>query len=282
MDSKYDILFNIKDVSLQNSMAPLKVNSKTGVLSEALTNDFSLDSSQLTFTLTDFKIPKKYTDTLLNKSLEAFVDQKERTYGKPAGQNQTQVRAQMINKYDAEKYTKASIINHNIMCDRINTQIKMLKDVPPLKLLVNPNTLKFSYEHTTEYNSTRLGIKPSVWIPKPIKISASGVSAGFYSFEKSEGQIKGGITHVSRISSVGYKSLLSLQMLYKSNGMIYNPKQDQSDSYGVALQVASVCMAYAGTKYFGSFDSLSLSESAEKPHLIEYTFDFTVRKMITG
>ncbi|OPZ33226.1 MAG: hypothetical protein BWY99_02719 [Synergistetes bacterium ADurb.BinA166] len=66
--------------------------------------------------------------------------------------------------------------------------------------------------------------------------------------------------------------------MYKNNGHVFRgaPNQDPSNK-GVATVAMSVYIYYDEKMYIGSFDDFSVTDDAEKPHNMSYSFKFTAR-----
>jgi hypothetical protein len=62
--------------------------------------------------------------------------------------------------------------------DNLKLQLAILRNIPPLIMLVNPEEFKRTYENTVDAgNKTRVGNIVHTWLEQPMKISASGTSA---------------------------------------------------------------------------------------------------------
>lgn len=153
-----------------------------------------------------------------------------------------------------------------------------LKNMPPLRLLVNPNSFKVSSEKIcNDGNWTRNGPVVEHWGDGQDKISGSGKLAGFYAVDTSEASGPG-LTRTARNWSMAYQNFLSLFLLYRNNGGLY------TDDYQTGIPgiqnlsvVGSIYIFFDGILYLGSFDSFNLSEADTSPHTHDYDFAFTVR-----
>ena len=77
---------------------------------------------------------------------------------------------------------------------------------------------------------------------------------------------------------------MSLVMLYKNNGSLYDSPTGLKTTDGTAaagdgsiLIPGSMFIYYDDHVYIGSFDNLSITDAADKPHNMAYSFSFTVR-----
>ena len=157
----------------------------------------------------------------------------------------------------------------------IREDISMLKLIPPLLLLVNPQSFERSYEQSVDSGPKgRQGHIVHLWMEKPLSISCKGVTAGQYIID-AEGQ--GGLAQTNRISSLSYQNLLSLVMTYKNNGVIFDKFSADSGSLGVPIVQMSIYIYYDGRIYIGSFDDFSVDDAADKPYNLDYSFKFNVR-----
>lgn len=164
------------------------------------------------------------------------------------------------------------------LVSRINRQIKIMKETPGLIMLINPSNLVQNYEQSVDLASGRKNQIVSMWLEKPLKISATGVTSGFYAASTSESG--GGLSHERRIQSLSYLNLMSMVSVYLNNGVIYN--SDELNE-GIPVFAAGLYIYYDGKLYLGSFDRLSITDSADKPYSLSYSFTFNVRyKMEVG
>lgn len=155
----------------------------------------------------------------------------------------------------------------------INRQLQVIRNIPPLALLVNPKSFSKNYEHTYDYAKGRRKDIVSLWLEKPTTLSASGTTVAAYSITELK---QGGITGTQRVNSLMYENLMSLVGIYRNNGMLFQGGFD-GQNRGVPTLPLSVFIYYDGRVYIGSFDQFSISDRAEAPFTYEFSFDFTVR-----
>lgn len=153
-------------------------------------------------------------------------------------------------------------------------QITELAQTPALMLLINPRSFTRNYEQTVDYAGGWRGQIVSMWLEKPIKISGSGTTAAQYAMI---GSGEGGLTNVNRVFSLSYENLMSLMMIYRNNGWLYSGDAYGPSNTGVPVLGLSLYIYYDGHLYLGSFDSFGITDSAEKPYNMDYSFDFTAR-----
>jgi hypothetical protein len=157
---------------------------------------------------------------------------------------------------------------------QVNSQIIAAWSIPPLGMIINPSDFTRSYEHTIDAPKVRRGHIIHLWLEKPLSISCKGVTAAQYIISSTG---DGGLTNRFRAQSLSYLNLMSLVRIYKNNGYIYS-----GDSFGelnsnIPLIAMSVYIYYDGHIYLGSFDDFSISDNADKPFNLEYSFKFTCR-----
>lgn len=154
----------------------------------------------------------------------------------------------------------------------LREQALLMSELPPLFMYVNPNTFSLNKEHiVSDGNKVRHGFSIEFWGQQQVTLSASGSVGAFYVDSTDiSGRPSGGLAVAARKGSYAYQQFLSLLQTYRNNGYIYNRQEK------IAL-VGAVSIFYDGTIYTGSFNSLSITHSEEKPFSFDYNFDFTVR-----
>jgi len=167
--------------------------------------------------------------------------------------------------------------------DALRMKLAVLRGVPPLILLINPQEFRRSHENFVDFGTkTRVGNIVHTYLEQPIKINASGVSPAQFAVYA---DMSGGLTNYNRVQSLSYRNLMSLVMIYKNNGALYDVPSGKSDDGpigsvagdGSIILPGSIFIYYDDHVYIGSFDSLSLTDDASKPHNMAYSFTFTVR-----
>lgn len=165
--------------------------------------------------------------------------------------------------------------------------IEALRNAPPLRLLVNPSSLRISSEKViSDGNWTRNGPIIEQWGDNQDKIEASGKVAAFFAIDANptspDAQGEGpGLTRGARQYSAGYQNFMSLYLLYRNNANVLTSGLDLPDSRGSFFSrlsmVGSMYIFYDDTMYLGSFDSFNITETDTAPYTLEYSFQFTVR-----
>jgi len=154
----------------------------------------------------------------------------------------------------------------------LRLQAENMSSLPPLFMYVNPTTFAKGYAHiVSDGNKTRDGYTVEHWGEQLPTITATGQVGAFYvNSEDRLGRSAGGLAVSARKGSFAYQQFLSLFQVYRSNGYIYN-------AGGRISLVGSVTILYDNVLYTGSFSSMSLTHSEEKPFTFDYNFSFTVR-----
>lgn len=159
-----------------------------------------------------------------------------------------------------------------LQTEALRDQINIMRGTPPLVMLVNPGEIDKSYENAYDDSPKgRYTNIPHVWLERPMKLKANGVTAGQYAVDASGA---GGLTNGNRIHSLSYANLMSLIMTYKNNGVLN--AGSESDP-GIPIIACSVFIYYDEHIYLGSFDDLSVDDSGDKPHNLGYSFTFNSR-----
>jgi hypothetical protein len=166
-------------------------------------------------------------------------------------------------------------------------ELETMRNTPPLRLLVNPTSLRVSCEKlASDGNWTRNGPIVEHWGENQDKIEGSGKVAAFFAIDANTNQAGGqgegpGLTRVSRQYSASYQNFMSLYLLYRNNANLYTSGLDLADSKGAfrnrLSMVGSIYLYYDATLYVGSFDNFSITESDTAPYTLEYNFQFTAR-----
>lgn len=158
----------------------------------------------------------------------------------------------------------------------LRAQIEAVKRTPSLYMLVAPQSFNRSYEHSIDAPKGRRRHIVHMWLEKPMTITCKGVTAAQYIFDSAG---TGGLTSKNRVHSLSYANLMSLVRMYKNNGFLFTRTagQDESRNGGVRQIAMSIFIYFDGHVYIGSFDDFSITDTADKPYNLEYSFKFTVR-----
>ena len=175
--------------------------------------------------------------------------------------------------------------------------IELMKNTPPLRMLVNPTSFKVASEKIiADGNRSRSQFIIEHWGEQQDKIEASGKLAGFFAADmvgKADVPTSSnttpntvgtypGLTRTARHYSRSWQNFLSLFMIYKSNGGLYlqdfyeASHSKNTDAMNLSV-VGSVYIYYDNTLYIGSFDNFTITEADTAPFTVEYSFSFSVR-----
>ena len=154
-------------------------------------------------------------------------------------------------------------------------------DMPDLYLHVNPSNFERPLRKIVSREMTK-----NAWVEfhggdDLDMITCSGASGGF--FIPGRGFVgmnepfytpgTGAYTYVNRNESQGYQELMSMISLFRSNANTY-------DDRGLVYEAGFVILNYDGNQFAGQFETLTITESAEKPFHMEYSFTFLVEQTI--
>lgn len=170
------------------------------------------------------------------------------------------------------QYTKAQ----QAQIDIIAKTVEGMRNAPPLRLLVNPQSFSVKGEKiVSDANWSRNGNTiVEHWGNAQEKISASGKVAGFYAIDSLNASGPG-LTRMARNYSQSWQNFQSLQLLYANNAGIYT--LDSSSAERNLSMLGSIYIFYDDILYIGAFDSFNITENDATPFTAEYSFEFTVR-----
>ena len=171
----------------------------------------------------------------------------------------------------------------------IGLQLKRIIEAPTLTLLVNPNNMSINYGNIQSFASrTRYGYIFERWGAEQTTISFSGTTGAFIAGASDApgtvstlGQVTGetesptGVQWASKKDSAAFQNLMNLIHFFKSNGYIY-------DTVGISeahLFIGAIAIDYDQWTYVGHIESFEWGYSADKPHNIDWSMDFTVDRM---
>lgn len=229
--------------------------------------------------------------------------------GSGAAQQDAKNRQKIANKdLNLSEMGQKLAVSQIVMVKATLAALETMKNTPPLRMLVNPQSFKVSSEKiVSDGNRSRSQFIIEHWGEQQDKIEASGKVAGFYAADMVGNQgihnnagsggsatapypetvgTYPGLTRNARQFSFAWQNFLSLFLLYRSNGGLY-----LTDFYEAAHQkdttkaftdtilsvVGSIYIYYDNILYIGSFDTFTITEADTAPFTIEYSFSFTVR-----
>lgn len=157
-----------------------------------------------------------------------------------------------------------------------NLNVQGLTD--PLFLFVNPHTWSRSSTKVQTNHFTRNGYKTERWGDELETIHASGTLGGFYTQQT-------GLTRVNRRETPAYRNFMKLVQIFKNNGALYDTSYLGAESAPTSnvkiIDVGAVEILYGQELFRGTFDTFSITESADKPFSLDYEFTFHVETSIS-
>ena len=156
---------------------------------------------------------------------------------------------------------------------------------PFLVLLISPHTMTRNFEKQIAENWTGKGIITEHSGDQPDKISFSGTIGGYYTQEH-------GLTRLYRRYSASYQNLINLLHFFKNNAYTFEGDPDsgqeapsrpvstigRSARTNAIKSVGNVLIMYRRDYISGYFESMTTTESADKPFNMEWTAEFVVRQ----
>ena len=155
--------------------------------------------------------------------------------------------------------------------------LAQLQDLPPLRLLVNPQRLGWKESKiVSDGNRSRSGQIVEHWGDDQSKLSASGMLAAFYAMDVYNANGPG-LNRTARNFSAGFQNFQALYLIYRNNAGMY--LEDYAGVVGDRnlSMLGSVYIYYDNILHIGSFDSFDITETDQKPYTLEYSFEFSVR-----
>lgn len=147
-------------------------------------------------------------------------------------------------------------------------------DVLSLFFLINPIDITIGQTFLAQDSYTREGWLSTIWGKGQPTLLANGTTAAFY--------LNGsGLTAVNRRQTLSFRNFMSIVAIFKNGGYYYLKGSQNKDLFGVDRgRVISVMdlikISYDGTEYIGSFNSLTIEESAEVPFRFTFNFEFVI------
>lgn len=140
-------------------------------------------------------------------------------------------------------------------------------------LLINPNSVNHGKTSAMYTNYTRDGYNNQLWGPNQDMITSTGVTAAFISPII-------GLTAVGRRRTAAYVNLMALVAAYRNNGYTFAYTQsDLPPLPRIIAMIYGVELYYDGQTFMGHFNNFTLDESADRPYLFDYSFEFVVSSL---
>ncbi len=152
------------------------------------------------------------------------------------------------------------------------------KNLPPAvyRFLINPSQVSINRNTLDAQVMTRAGWQIGVWGEDSVRVTLNGKTAGqYWSF---------GITDRYQPFTESYRNLLMLQMVFENNGYFF-----EGESQGAGPLAADwtrrriklhqdVELIVGNFVWYGMFETLTVSQSAEEPWLASFSLGFTAWK----
>lgn len=156
-----------------------------------------------------------------------------------------------------------SIYNQNEDVDRVS-----------LALMINPSDISIGQTFISSDTYTREGWLSTLWGKGQMTLNANCSTAGFY-----VGGV--GVSTFLRNFSIAFKNFVSFIGIFKNGGYYYLQGEQNKDLFNsdpgrVISVMDQIKISYDDVEYLGSFSSLTVDESAEIPHRIQFNFEFVV------
>ena len=251
--------------------------------------------------------PSFTADILTGQALQDAWAGKGSAHAKAAQRQQQKIADHDLN---LSGIGRALLQQQTAMIKATLAAIETVKNTPPLRMLVNPQSFKVGSEKlVADGNRSRSRVIVEHFGEQQDKIEASGKIAGFYasdmvgdalaptrsvSFTNSQGDTTStdpypttvgtypGLTRNARQFSYSWQNFLSLYLLYKSNGALFlkdfyeAAHVKDTDATNLSV-VGSIYIYYDNILYIGSFDTFTITEDEGSPFTVEYSFAFSVR-----
>jgi hypothetical protein len=142
-----------------------------------------------------------------------------------------------------------------------------------ITLLINPSTVNHGKTSSVQASYTRSGFVTQLWGPNQDLLTSTGTTAAF--------MVEGtGLTSVSRTRSFAYKNFLALLYAYRNNGYnLIDPSALKPALTRVINMVSGIEISYDNQIFMGHFNNFTIDESADKPFLFNYNFEFVASSL---
>lgn len=180
-----------------------------------------------------------------------------------------------VNGSSSSARERAQITNSDA-ARSILLQIRSILDLPPLVLLVNPQS--FSEQHpkiSQNQERTRNRIVYQSYGNDVVRISSS-LKIGAFIQGSYGADISSGVSRSSRSGSASYQQLMSLLAMFKHGGHIY----DTFTGSLAPIAVGNTVLEYDAKSYVGRFETMTLTETeADQNGGLTVDFTFTAFKI---
>lgn len=194
------------------------------------------------------------------------------------------LNGEVRNSNNSSYYSDVRFVDQMAAAD-IAAQAILLQNVPPLTLLINPNSMSISYQQVSQYSErTRFAYIYHAWGEEQPTLSFSGeiggymaASAGNAGPNNEETQTVSGLQFASKRDSASFQNLMSLFHLYENNGYIFDRLEG---SYAHHL-IGNLEIEYDNWLYIGHIQSFDYGyEEDQQNGKMSFDVSFQVSKMI--
>lgn len=134
--------------------------------------------------------------------------------------------------------------------------------VPDLIIRLNPNTLRSDFTQLINRKRTYGGFIEEHWGEQLDSLSMDSLTSTFFGAS--------GLTNTNRRDTDAYREFDELVSIYRNNGSIYDPQSRKLIAQG------TIVMNYDFAIYQGFFERFSISDTADKPFDLKFSFSFKV------
>jgi len=193
--------------------------------------------------------------------------------------NQIVAAGQIVSS--ATSITERAVLVDAVTAADIARQVEMMLSIPPLTMLVNPNSFTLTYGVVQQYsNRGRYGYLFERWGETQLAISISGSTGGFIAAANPTGAFPGvqetttpsGLQFAAKRDSAAFQNFISLFQFYRNNGLIY----DTITKNIGGLMVGAIAIDYDQFTYVGHFESFDYSYQEGMQHRLEWSAEFIV------
>lgn len=170
--------------------------------------------------------------------------------------------------------TVTPAVSNDLASLSILLQVKQLLAVPPLLLLINPQSMSVQYTKVAQFQErSRYGFIYQAWGEELAKLSFTFKIGAYIAGRRSRGQeVPSGVQRASRRDSASFQQLLSLLTIFQSAGNV----QDTLQNSRASLMIGNVAIEYDQKTYVGHFDTFSFSEDESQQNGgLEMELEFT-------
>ena len=140
-------------------------------------------------------------------------------------------------------------------------------------MLINPSNMNHGKTSSVYSSYTRNGYVTQLWGSNQDLISSTGKTAAF--------MVEGsGLTNLARRRSFAYTNFLALLYSYRNNGYQFLDPSFLKDTLTRVINIIhGVELFYDNHIFMGHFNNFTIDESADRPYLFDYNFEFVISSL---